>query len=101
MRNVYNKKDYSVFEKWYIGAVGFLASYNGRFFDGGYSGKRIIANGTDGGTYLLVYLNNTTNNISDYYDLLTQPADVLNTDLRNQWCNVDISSYFEENNVNI
>lgn len=23
---------------WYIGAVGFLASYNGRFFDGGYSG---------------------------------------------------------------
>lgn len=24
--------------KWYIGAVGFLASYNGRFFDGGYAG---------------------------------------------------------------
>lgn len=23
---------------WYIGAVGFLASYNGRFFDGGYAG---------------------------------------------------------------
>ncbi len=26
------------FEDWYIGAIGFLASYNGRFFDGGYSG---------------------------------------------------------------
>lgn len=25
---------------WYIGAVGFLASYNGRFFDGGYAGLR-------------------------------------------------------------
>ncbi len=26
------------YEDWYIGAVGFLASYNGRFFDGGYAG---------------------------------------------------------------
>lgn len=25
------------FEKWYVGAIGFLASYNGRFFDGGYA----------------------------------------------------------------
>lgn len=47
VRTAYNNKDYSVYEKWYIGAVGFLASYNGRFFDGGYSGKRIIANGTE------------------------------------------------------
>lgn len=26
------------FEKWYVGAIGYLASYNGRFFDGGYAG---------------------------------------------------------------
>ena len=26
------------FPAWYVGAVGFLASYNGRFFDGGYAG---------------------------------------------------------------
>lgn len=26
------------YEDWYIGAIGFLASYNGRFFDGGYAG---------------------------------------------------------------
>ena len=26
------------FEDWYKGAIGFLASYNGRFFDGGYAG---------------------------------------------------------------
>lgn len=25
---------------WYVGAIGFLASYNGRFFDGGYAGIR-------------------------------------------------------------
>lgn len=34
-----NPKDYiRNFDDWYIGAIGFLASYNGRFFDGGYSG---------------------------------------------------------------
>lgn len=26
------------YENWYIGAIGFLASYNDRFFDGGYAG---------------------------------------------------------------
>ena len=33
------------FPTWYIGAIGFLASYNGRFFDGGYSGVRTLRNG--------------------------------------------------------
>ena len=41
---IYDKvrKDYreqnGVYEDWYIGAIGFLASYVGRFFEGGYSG---------------------------------------------------------------
>jgi len=26
-----------VFQPWFVGCVGFLASYNGRFFDGGYA----------------------------------------------------------------
>lgn len=39
VRNAYHKrKDHKEFEDWYIGAIGFLASYNGRFFDGGYAG---------------------------------------------------------------
>lgn len=43
-REEYNavREDYNAggekFPMWYIGAVGFLASYNGRFFDGGYAG---------------------------------------------------------------
>ena len=37
VRNCFNKK-LDTFEDWYIGAIGFLASYNGRFFDGGYAG---------------------------------------------------------------
>lgn len=37
VRNCYNT-DSDTFEEWYVGAIGFLASYNGRFFDGGYAG---------------------------------------------------------------
>ena len=31
------KTDKEKFPAWYVGAVGFLASFNGRFFDGGYA----------------------------------------------------------------
>lgn len=37
VRDSYNKNT-DKYEDWYKGAVGFLSSYNGRFFDGGYSG---------------------------------------------------------------
>lgn len=37
VRDCFNKGLHT-FEDWYIGAIGFLASYNGRFFDGGYAG---------------------------------------------------------------
>lgn len=36
VRDSFNKKE-NKYEDWYIGAIGFLASYNGRFFDGGYA----------------------------------------------------------------
>lgn len=40
------------YEDWFVGAVGFLASYNGRYFDGGYAKKTTEKNGR----------------IRDYYD---------------------------------
>jgi DNA adenine methylase len=36
VRNSFHTKN-KKYKDWYIGAVGFLASYNGRFFDGGYA----------------------------------------------------------------
>lgn len=36
------KNNFENFEDWYIGYVGFLASYNGRFFDGGYA-KTVVS----------------------------------------------------------
>lgn len=37
VRNAYNHQ-INKYPDWYTGGVGFLASYNGRFFDGGYAG---------------------------------------------------------------
>ena len=37
VRDCFNKRE-SYYPDWYIGAIGYLASYNGRFFDGGYAG---------------------------------------------------------------
>ncbi len=36
-RTAYNNGDTSEFEDWQIGNIGFIASYNGRWFDGGYA----------------------------------------------------------------
>ena len=42
VRNVYRGIDKKTkLEDWYIGAIGFLASFNGRFFDGGYAGLAV------------------------------------------------------------
>lgn len=42
---VRSNKDTDKYEKWYIGAIGFLASYNGRYFDGGYAKTVVSKNG--------------------------------------------------------
>lgn len=36
-RTAFNSGDTSEFEDWQIGNIGFIASYNGRWFDGGYA----------------------------------------------------------------
>lgn len=36
-RNAFNSGDTSEFEGWQVGNIGFIASYNGRWFDGGYA----------------------------------------------------------------
>ena len=37
VRDFYNGKSKEKYSDWYVGNIGFLASYNGRFFDGGYA----------------------------------------------------------------
>ena len=40
-RDFFNKSEYSTFDKFMIGWIGWMGSYNGRFFDGGYSGHLV------------------------------------------------------------
>lgn len=63
--DVRDNKNTNKYEKWYIGAIGFLASYNGRYFDGGYAKT----------------LTTKTGVIRNYYDeskrnILTQAKDL-------------------------
>lgn len=48
-RSAFNNGDTSLFEDWQIGNIGFIASYNGRWFDGGYakSGYEKLKNGKE------------------------------------------------------
>lgn len=38
-RTAFNLGNTSEFEDWQVGNIGFLASYNGRWFDGGYASR--------------------------------------------------------------
>lgn len=60
LRAAYNSGDTSSFENWEIGNIGFLASYNGRFFDGGYAkpGYEHTKNGLRYRNYYQEALNN-------------------------------------------
>ncbi|MGL4452217.1 MAG: DNA adenine methylase [Bacteroidales bacterium] len=52
-----SRLDLRTLEDWYIGAVGFLSSYNGRWFDGGYNGnEKAVEEGTR--NYFLEAKNN-------------------------------------------
>ena len=44
--DVRSNKNTNKYEKWFVGAIGFLSSYNGRYFDGGYAKTIITKSGT-------------------------------------------------------
>lgn len=58
----------SKYEKYYIGLVGFLASYNGKFFNGGYS-KQVTVNGKIR-NYYLEHLKNLMSQILSGIDFI-------------------------------
>lgn len=65
VRECYNK-NLGTFPDWYIGAIGFLSSYNGRFFDGGYAGIVTTKAGTTRN-----YYNEAKRNLIQQAHLLT------------------------------
>ncbi len=59
-RTALNNGDTSEFEDWQIGNIGFLASYNGRWFDGGY-GKPVYEKTKNGVRYRDYYQEGKNN----------------------------------------
>lgn len=68
-RSAFNNGDTSEFEDWQIGNIGFLASYNGRWFDGGYA-KPGYEKTKNGLRYRNYYLESKSNleNQAEYLD---------------------------------
>lgn len=62
-RKAYNNGDTSEFDDWQIGNIGFLASYNGRWFDGGYA--KAGYEQTKNGTRYRDYYNEAKRNLLD------------------------------------
>lgn len=56
-------------------------------------------NGNDGSINLAIYRRDTTNSAEDYYELLTQPAEILNTTMRDQWVQRDITEECKAHSV--
>ena len=69
-RTAFNKGDTSDFEDWQIGNIGFLASYNGRWFDGGYA-KSGYEKLKDGRERFRNYYEEAKNNILNQADNLS------------------------------
>lgn len=86
-RNAFNSGDTSEFEDWEIGNIGFIASFNGRWFDGGYA--KTGYEKTKNGMRLRNYYQEAKNNIltqaqnlkgikfsaSDYKEFIELPHD--------------------------
>lgn len=62
-RNEYNNNKLLLFDEFEIGAIGYCGSFNGRFFDGGYSGE------SKGRNYILEQTKNIQNQIPNILDI--------------------------------
>ena len=67
VRNFYNT-GLGYYEDWYVGLVGFLASYNGRFFDGGYA-KAITTKSGKVRNYYNESVRNVSKQSPNLYDI--------------------------------
>lgn len=93
-RNIFNKRGFGnskiTSDDAMIGWIGFMGSYNGRFFDGGYSGHSVKVN-TGVRDYISEQINNTTAqidnlkgvewNVGDYSELNIPPNSLIYCDI--------------------
>ena len=68
VRDSYNKGD-DRYRDDVKGWVGFMASFNGRFFDGGYSGHNVVGKNGKARDYIKENITNTLNQIPNLFDV--------------------------------
>ena len=85
-RKLYYTNDFSGYPQWYIGAIGFLSSYNGRCYEAGYAGVVHTKAGTDRNYYdeakrnlfaQIPYLQGIQFQCGDYEELYSDREDCL------------------------
>jgi DNA adenine methylase len=64
-----------------IGWVGYMGSFNGRFFDGGYSGHNVVGSNGKARDYITENINNTTKQIPFLQDVEWQSGEYYNIDI--------------------
>lgn len=89
VRDSYNKNNEN-YPDWIKGWVGFMGSFNGRFFDGGYSGHNVVGKNGKARDYITENINNTLSQIpklndvewhyGNYYDLELPPVSLIYCD---------------------
>ena len=81
VRDAFNNGDTSQFEDWEVGNIGFLASFNGRWFDGGYArpGWENTKNGLRYRDYYNEAKNNLLKQVSDLSNIKFKCCDYLDT----------------------
>lgn len=81
-RNEYNNKTNIEFDNFLIGWIGWMGSANGRFFDGGYSGKSNTKIGTVR-DYIKEAINNIEKQIPKMKDVIFESVDYINLQIPN------------------
>jgi len=82
VRTVYNNGGI-MFPKYYIGYIGFMGSYNGRFFDGGYSGHDVKEKGKEKGRdFIRQTINNLESQLENIKDIKFKTLDFKKIDVK-------------------
>ena len=80
-RAEFNNKTNNEFDDFLIGWIGWMSSYNGRFFDGGYSGHKV---GKTGRNYIAEQIKNTEKQIDKIKNINFVHCDYLELKIPNK-----------------
>ena len=94
VRTSFNKKD-GRYEDSLIGWVGYMGSFNGRFFDGGYSGHNVIGKNGKSRDYISENINNTKQQIPFLQNVVWKTGDFHEIEIPEKSIILSLSSIYK------